>query len=59
MQTATVEYQVATYSGTVDVMCNEDDDNDQIIAKAKAVLRRKSGPLPFGYQHFEVVERRD
>ncbi len=59
MQTATVKYQVATYSGTIEVMCNENDENDHVIAKAKQVLKRRSGPLPFGYQHFEVTERRD
>lgn len=59
MQTATVEYRVATYSGTVDVMCNENDEDDHIIEKAKQILRREAGSLPFGYQHFEVVDRHD
>ena len=60
MQTATVKYQIATYSGEVDIMCNENDENNHIIAKAKKVLTRKSGgSLPFGYEHFEVTERRN
>jgi len=32
---ATVKYQVATYSGVVQVNCNENDDDEYIIAKAK------------------------
>jgi hypothetical protein len=51
-----VKYQVATYSGFVSVRVSEDDDNDTIIAKAKAKLRRQSGgTLPFGYQSFKIV----
>lgn len=59
MQTATVEYQVATYSGEVKVTCDENDENDVIIAMAKRQLVRESGgvALPFGYQRFTVVNR--
>jgi hypothetical protein len=32
---ATVKYQVATYSGEVQVNCNENDEDEYIIAKAK------------------------
>jgi len=58
MQLATVKYQIATYSGEVTVNCSEDDDNETIIARAKSQLRRRSGELPFGYQSFDVVDRR-
>ena len=55
----TVRYQVATYSGTVDVWCDENADYNEIIAKAKALLRQRSGgTLPFGYQHFEIEKTR-
>jgi hypothetical protein len=57
MQAAIVKYQVATYSGEIQVTCNPDDDDDIIIAKAKRQLIRRSGPLPFGYQSFRVIER--
>jgi hypothetical protein len=57
-QLATVKYQVATYKGQVQVNCLPDDDNEIIIAKAKRVLKRQVGPLPFGYQSFKVVDRK-
>lgn len=57
MQTAVVEYQVATYSGSVTVSCDENESNSDIEAKAKAQLKRQAGELPFGYQSFRVVER--
>ena len=59
MQLATIKYQVATYSGTVEVNCLEDDDTEHIIAKARGKLKRLSGgSLPFGYQSFEIIERK-
>lgn len=57
MQIATLKYQIATYSGHVDVRCNENDDNDTLEAKAIARLRREFGELPFGCQSFQVVQR--
>lgn len=55
---ATVKYQVATYSGTIQVNCNEDDEDEVIIAKAKSQLQKNSGgSLPYGYQSFKIVER--
>lgn len=58
MQLAKVKYQVATYSGETYVNCNENTENEHIIAKARERVRRDSGgSLPFGYQHFEVVSR--
>lgn len=55
--TATVAYQIATYSGSVAVWCDPDDENETIIAKAKSQLSRKHGPLPFGYQSFKIIGR--
>ena len=57
MQTATVKYAIATYSGTVTVTCDENDDNDFIIAIAKRQLTREDGPLPFGYESWKIIER--
>jgi hypothetical protein len=51
---ATVEYQIATYSGSVEVPAYPNDDNDILIARAKAQLRRQTGPLPLGSQSFKV-----
>jgi hypothetical protein len=50
-----VEYWVADYHGFVDVAAGDDPDDETIVARAKSLLRRRSGgSLPFGYQRFEV-----
>jgi hypothetical protein len=55
---ATVKYQVATYSGEVQVNCDENDDDEFIIARAKRIVTKRSGgSLPFGYESWKVVER--
>ena len=54
---ATVKYQIATYSGEIKVNCNENDENEHIIAKAKKILRQKAGSFPFGYQRWKVVNK--
>ena len=55
---ATVKYQVATYSGEVQVNCDENDEDEYIIAKAKRIVtHRAGGSLPFGYESWKVVER--
>lgn len=54
MRKVTVRYQVATYSGTVDVFAGDDADDEQVISRARAQLRRRAGPLPLGYQSFEI-----
>jgi hypothetical protein len=56
-QKCIVKYQVATYSGEIEVYCDENDDNDFIINKAKGILRRKVGAFPFGYESFKVISR--
>lgn len=55
--TAIVKYQIATYSGEIEVLCDPDDDNDVIIAKAKRILRNRAGTFPFGYESWIVVDR--
>lgn len=55
---ATIQYQIATYSGAVEVFFNDPDtDDDCLIARAKQQLRQRTGPLPFGMQHFKVISR--
>ena len=56
-QYATVEYQIATYSGSIDVPCKPDDENEHIIAKAKRILRNQCGDFPFGTQQFVITNR--
>ena len=58
-QLATVKYHIATYEGEIHVNCNENDEDEHIIAKAKSLLGRRAGPFPFGYQSFEVISRKD
>lgn len=56
--TATVKYQIATYSGEVKVKCDEYDDNEFIIAKAKRIVRQKTGSsIPSGYQSWKIIDR--
>lgn len=55
---ARVKYQVATYSGEIEVNCNENDEDEVIIAIARTIVRRKAGgSLPFGYESWKVVQR--
>lgn len=56
---ATVKYQIATYFGEVQVNCNDNDENEYIIAKAKRIVtQRAGGSLPFGYESWEVINRK-
>ena len=57
MATATVKYQIATYSGTITVTCDPNEDNEDIIARAKAKLRRDVGSFPLGYELWKVIDR--
>ena len=55
--TAEVEYQIATYSGTLTVNCEENEESETIIARAKRILiQRVGGSLPFGYESWKVVD---
>lgn len=40
----TVKYQIATYSGTVKVTADADDDEKTIVAKAKKILYEAGHP---------------
>ena len=55
---AKVKYQIATYSGHVNVPCSEDDETEVIVAKAKSILRQQAGgSLPYGYEKFTIESR--
>ncbi len=55
---AIVRYQIATYSGNVDVVFEDEDiDDEQLIGMAKMNLRRIAGTFPFGAQSFKVISR--
>lgn len=57
MRLYTVSYQIGTYSGTVEVTADENAENDQIIAKAKRILRQRAGgSLPFGAESWRIEE---
>jgi hypothetical protein len=56
MKTVTVKYQIATYSGEIQVTCDPDDESEVIIAKARRILTRQAGgSLPFGYESFKII----
>ena len=58
LQLATVEWQVATYKGRETVNCFDDTPEHEIIAKARAFAARDmGGSLPWGYEHWAVVNR--
>ena len=55
---ATIQYQIATYSGTVEVFFDDPDaDNDYLVARAKRQLRQRAGALPHGIEIFKVISR--
>ena len=49
-----VDYQIATYAGTVVVCADENAERDHIIALACAYLSRTGLRLPFGSRAFKV-----
>lgn len=52
-----VHYQIATYSGVVEVEADQDDDRDQVIALAEAKLKRLAGDLPaWGARSYRIEE---
>jgi len=62
MSVATVEYQIGTYSGRIEVHCGANDETHDVIAAAKASLKRKcggAGIYPGGpcHESWRIVER--
>ena len=56
MKTVRAHYRIATYAGSVVVKVDDDADREQIIAAARAKLRRLiGGHLPFGPESWTVV----
>lgn len=56
-QIATVKYQLGTYKGTVDIPCDENDDNEIIIARAKGKLRKMKS-MPMYSESYSIIDRR-
>lgn len=55
-QACVVEYQVGSYHGKVTVSRGEDDTNESIIRRARAIVRcEMGGSFPFGCEHFDIV----
>lgn len=55
---ATVRLDYADMTTTVDVPCDENDDDEALIARAWAVARRRGWlTLPMAYQSSKVLER--
>jgi len=54
---AVVKYQLATYSGTIRISCKENDEDKFIIAKAKKILRWKTGGFPLGSESWKIIKR--
>ena len=55
---ATVKYQYGPYKGIITIYADENDDNETIIARAKAQLRRGGWlTLPMAYESFTVAGR--
>ena len=50
-----VDYQIATYSGSVEVNVDDDADKEEAIGKAKRDLQRRYGQFPFGMQAFKAT----
>jgi hypothetical protein len=55
--TAKVRYRINNTMGQITVPCNATDDNEFIIGRAIALLRRQHGPIPHnGRRQFEVID---
>lgn len=55
---AKVKWQVATYKGELFFNCDENDEDEYIIANVKKIVTRQmGGSLPFGYESWKVVSR--
>ena len=56
-RTVTVAYQVATYAGEIVLQVDENADREEIIARARAELRRRAGgSMPFGSESWRIRE---
>jgi hypothetical protein len=53
---ATVKYNIATYSGHITVNCDENDEDEFVIGKAKQQRRNRVGTLPLGYESWKVIQ---
>lgn len=59
-QRCVIRYQVATYSGTIVLYVDPDEETDVIEKRARSEVRRMAGgSLPFGVQAFKIVSREE
>jgi hypothetical protein len=56
---ATVKYQIATYSGEINVRCEEWEESEIVEKRAEALINRRNPGLPFGYRSFKEIHRED
>jgi len=59
MKTALVKYDIGTYEGTIEVSCYDYDDEEDIIRKAKNILRKQIGSFPCGmyYESWRILAK--
>lgn len=53
---ATVKYQIGTYSGECAINCNSDDEDENIIARAKGKLRKMTS-MPMFHESYKIISR--
>lgn len=56
---STVKYQVATYSGVIQVNSTPNESSDSVEARAKQMLIQRTGSLPYGFERFTEVNREE
>lgn len=52
-----VKYQIATYSGEIEINADEGDDRDTLIAIAERKLTRIGGTLPIGHRSYRFERK--
>lgn len=53
---ATVRYQAGPYSGEIHIASTEDEDDEEILARARHRIRKQM-TLPMYYESYEIVSR--
>ena len=55
--TVEMEYKMKNREGNISFECNQDDDDNLIIEKAKKLLTKEFGLLPEGVRKFEITNK--
>ena len=55
----TVRVDTATYSNTVTVWCDEDDDSEVVKAKARRIVERGAPAFGMGYRSEKILSREE